>query len=96
VVGQSDAELKGIACDELRRVHGIAGEPLFVRVTRWPMALPQYTIGHEARVARIFEAAAARPGLFMAGASYKGVGIPDCIASAWQAADAAITYSRAT
>jgi len=41
--------------------------------------MPQYTLGHLDRVAVIREREAAHEGLFMAGASYNGVGIPDCL-----------------
>jgi len=49
-------------------------------VRRWTDALPQYTVGHLDRVARI--RAALPAGLAVAGAAYDGVGIPACIASA--------------
>ncbi len=50
--------------------------------------MPQYLLGHTGRVERIEQRLAALPGLRVAGASYKGVGVPDCIASGWAAADA--------
>ncbi|CAM5388829.1 protoporphyrinogen oxidase [Streptomyces narbonensis] len=56
-------------------------------VTRWTGGLPQYPVGHLARVARLREAVAELPGLRVAGAAYDGVGIPACIASAHRAAD---------
>lgn len=61
------------------------------RVTRWPAAFPQYEPGHLDRVTAI-ERAVARdvPGLVLAGASYRGVGIPACIK---QAGDAAVATS---
>jgi oxygen-dependent protoporphyrinogen oxidase len=54
------------------------------------VAIPQYTLGHVGRVAQIRERLAAYRGLFVAGAAYAGVGIPDCIASGEEAADAAL------
>ncbi|MGJ3561413.1 hypothetical protein ACR6C2_36680 [Streptomyces sp. INA 01156] len=57
------------------------------RVTRWHDGLPQYPVGHHARVARIREHLAALPGLAVCGAAYDGVGIPACIASAYTAVD---------
>jgi oxygen-dependent protoporphyrinogen oxidase len=56
-------------------------------VSRWGGALPQYTVGHAARVARVRAAVAAEPGLAVCGAAYDGLGIPACIATARQAAD---------
>jgi oxygen-dependent protoporphyrinogen oxidase len=57
---------------------------------RWPDALPQYTLGHLDRLARIARRLAAHPGLAIAGNTDRGIGIPDCIASA----DAAVAIVR--
>ena len=64
-------------------------------VQRWGGALPQYTVGHVDRVARIRTAIAPVPGLELAGAAYEGVGIPACIASGRAAALAVTTHLRA-
>lgn len=87
VVQADDTVLLDLARRELRTVHGITAAPLLSRVVRWPGGMPQYTLGHRDRLARIEAQLAAHPGLHLAGASYRGVGIPDCIASAWAAAD---------
>ena len=55
------------------------------RVTRWGGGLPQYAVGHLARVERVRAAVALQPGLAVCGAAYDGVGIPACVASAEQA-----------
>jgi oxygen-dependent protoporphyrinogen oxidase len=64
-------------------------------VQRWGGALPQYTVGHVDRVARIRAAVAGVPGLELAGAAYDGVGIPACIASGRSAAQAVVTHLQA-
>ncbi|KUJ70196.1 hypothetical protein ACZ90_05560, partial [Streptomyces albus subsp. albus] len=56
-------------------------------VTRWIGGLPQYPVGHLARVARIRDEVAKLPALRVCGAVYDGVGIPACVASAHRAAD---------
>jgi oxygen-dependent protoporphyrinogen oxidase len=48
--------------------------------------MPQYHVGHLARVARIERLAAGVPTLALAGNAYRGVGIPQCIASGEAAA----------
>jgi oxygen-dependent protoporphyrinogen oxidase len=50
--------------------------------------MPQYVLGHLDRLARIDASLEAHPGLAVAGAAYRGVGIPDCIGSGEAAADA--------
>jgi oxygen-dependent protoporphyrinogen oxidase len=67
---------------EVAQALGPAASPSASRVSRWPGAFPQYEVGHIGRVARI-EAALRRtlPNVALAGASYRGSGIPACIAS---------------
>lgn len=62
-------------------------------MTRWIGGLPQYPVGHLARVARIRDEVAKLPGLRVCGAAYDGVGIPACIAGAQRAADEIIATS---
>ncbi|HET7173281.1 MAG TPA: protoporphyrinogen oxidase [Nocardioidaceae bacterium] len=83
---REDAELVAVALRELREVTGIQAELADSSVTRWGGALPQYGVGHVARVGRIRAAVAGLPGLAVCGAAYDGVGIPACIASAEEAA----------
>ncbi|MFO0774216.1 MAG: protoporphyrinogen oxidase [Nitrospiraceae bacterium] len=75
----SDAELIPRVREELTRLSGLRAEPEYVEVNRWHRAMPQYTIGHVDRVAAIDTALSRYPGLVVAGAAYRGVGIPDCI-----------------
>jgi oxygen-dependent protoporphyrinogen oxidase len=56
--------------------------------------MPQYTLGHPERIGRIEAAVGALPGLFLAGNAYRGVGLPDCIASGERAAIEAIAHLR--
>jgi oxygen-dependent protoporphyrinogen oxidase len=86
VLQRDDAELAELAAGELTAATGVAGQPLESRVTRWGGALPQYSVGHTGRVARIRAAVAAEPGLAVCGATYDGVGVPACIATARAAA----------
>lgn len=71
---------------EEARILGIEVEPLLVRIHRWPFGMPQYVLGHPERLERIEAALADHPGLAVAGAAYRGVGIPDCIRSGEEAA----------
>ena len=77
---------------ELREATGITGPPSEVRVTRWPRAFPQYTPGHLDRVQEIERSVAnALPGVHLAGAAYRGIGVPACIRQGREAARAATT-----
>ncbi len=65
--------------DELGRLLGIAGEPIYRTIARWPRTMPQYYVGHKQRVAELEAQAAAHPGLALAGNYFDGVGVPNCI-----------------
>ncbi|HVS16408.1 MAG TPA: protoporphyrinogen oxidase [Thermoanaerobaculia bacterium] len=86
IVNESDEAIRDVVRGELREVLGIEAEPEMWRIFRWPRALPQYNLGHPARLERIDDRLRALPGLELAGASYRGVGIPDCIESGRRAA----------
>jgi oxygen-dependent protoporphyrinogen oxidase len=49
--------------------------------------MPQYEVGHLDRVAEIENEVRNFPGLALAGNSYRGAGIPDCIRSGEKAAE---------
>jgi oxygen-dependent protoporphyrinogen oxidase len=64
----------------------ITGEPLLTLASRWDGAMPRYTVGHLGRVAAIEEAVTAWRAVTVAGASYPGVGLPDCVTQGHAAA----------
>ena len=72
---------------DLGRLMKIGAEPLFAFSNRWPESMPQYTVGHGPRIAELEARVAAIPGLHLAGNAYHGVGIPDCVRSAKEAAE---------
>ncbi|MFD7263876.1 protoporphyrinogen oxidase [Streptomyces sp. NPDC059874] len=86
LLARPDRHLIRAAITELHHAVGPMGEPLAARVTRWDRGLPQYGIGHHARVARIREAASKLPGLALCGAAYEGVGVAACVATGRTAA----------
>ena len=57
-----DAVLIDLARQELSRSLGIEQPPSWAKVFRWPDAIPQYNVGHLARVARIEQRAGGAPG----------------------------------
>jgi oxygen-dependent protoporphyrinogen oxidase len=74
-----DASLTATARAQLAELLGARGEPLFTRVGRYVKAMPQYEVGHIARVDAIEAAVRRLPGLALAGGAYRGVGISDCV-----------------
>ncbi len=86
--GWSDEEVAERAWEELGALMGLRGEPVSARVVRFPDAFPQYRVHHLLRTAGVESALARLGGITVAGAAYRGVGIPACIASGRAAAQA--------
>ncbi|WP_329268493.1 protoporphyrinogen oxidase [Streptomyces pseudovenezuelae] len=87
ILERDDPALVEVSRRDLEAATGLVAAPVETRVTRWTDGLPQYPVGHHARVARIREHVGKLPGLAVCGAQYDGVGIPACVASAHAAVD---------
>jgi oxygen-dependent protoporphyrinogen oxidase len=85
-----DAALVALAHRDIAMILGIRGAPLLTRIARFPRVMPQYTVGHLERVAEAERALAAIPAIRLAGAAYRGAGLPDCIAQGEAAAVAVV------
>jgi len=79
---RSDDELGQIARSELEQLMGLHGAPLFSAVFRWEKANPILEVGHAGRLRRIEKALEASRRLFVTGAGFRGIGIPDCVRDA--------------
>ncbi len=86
---RSDDDLTAAVVADVADLLGLSRpEPVETRLVRWGGGLPQYLVGHPARVAAIRAAVADVPGLGIAGAAFEGVGVPACIRDAHRAVDA--------
>lgn len=88
VLSLKDPELSELAFDELKDLLGLRGKPVLTRVHRWPRAMPQYRVGHLERLAQIEQTLREHSGILLAGAAYRGIGLPDCIRQGEEAAQA--------
>lgn len=70
-----------IVAEELRGLLGVGGEPVFVRRTLWPRAIPQYELDHDAHLQVITAAEHRHPGLHIGGPVRDGIGLPACLAA---------------
>ncbi len=93
VVGEPDEALVAAARAGLAATMGLMAPPSAARVSRWFDAFPQYAVGHLQRTAAV-EDALGSAGVFCAGSSYHGIGIPACIASGRRAGRAALGRAR--
>ncbi|MEA2557544.1 MAG: protoporphyrinogen/coproporphyrinogen oxidase [Actinomycetota bacterium] len=85
ILDAPDHDIIDACARHLSAVVALPAEPEAAAVVRWPVSMPQYEVGHAARVARIREGLPA--GIFVIGNAYDGVGIPDCVRAANDTAD---------
>jgi oxygen-dependent protoporphyrinogen oxidase len=78
----SNDALVEMAQHDLSRLLDIQAPPSFARVYRWINGTPQYEVGYLERLAAIRAQLAMFQGLFVTGAGFGSIGIPDCIAEA--------------
>jgi oxygen-dependent protoporphyrinogen oxidase len=80
VMHNDDGTLLNLALADLKHHLNVDFEPIDVRLTRWTESFPQYRPGHFSRLAQTeAELATSSPGVVLAGASFRGIGIPACI-----------------
>jgi oxygen-dependent protoporphyrinogen oxidase len=85
ILDAPDHDIIEACARHLSAVVALPAEPEAVTVVRWPASMPQYDVGHAARVERIREGLP--EGMFVIGNAYDGVGIPDCVRAANDTAD---------
>ncbi len=88
----SDAQIVEGVRDGLARILDIDADPIAALVQRWPRAMPQYTVGHSERLARIDSLTP--PGLHLTGAAYRGAGLAACTTAAAATATSILEGAR--
>ncbi|WP_110114368.1 protoporphyrinogen oxidase [Bacillus sp. CGMCC 1.16541] len=95
IVDQSDDEIMKVVLDDLNKIMNIDTTPEFYIVTRWKEAMPQYTVGHKERLEVLSQQLQSElKGLYLAGSSYEGLGLPDCIDQGEEAVKKVLTYLK--
>ncbi len=89
--GFTDEQIECLLWEDLHTYLGLKALPLLSVISRFPDAMPQYNVGHSALVERIDQALTKYDGLSLAGNAYRGIGMPDCIASGQRAAQAVMS-----
>ena len=83
------------ACVHLRKALGVTVPPIYVKVQRHHLGIPQYEVGHADRLKRLDAALNGFSGLFMVGNAFRGVGINTCTADAERVAQRVGDYLSA-
>jgi oxygen-dependent protoporphyrinogen oxidase len=82
---------------DLQTLMGITAKPTFYEINRWPKSMPQYPVGHTEHIQQVRDdLRRKRPGIYLCGAGYQGVGIPDCIRQGKEAAEQSLSYAKAS
>ncbi|MBP2241091.1 oxygen-dependent protoporphyrinogen oxidase [Cytobacillus eiseniae] len=93
VVDVSDDEMIKIVLDDLNKTMNITMDPDFAVISRWRDSMPQYTVGHKERMANAaIHLEKELPGIYLAGSSYDGLGIPDCIDQGEKAVQQVVSF----
>jgi protoporphyrinogen/coproporphyrinogen III oxidase len=79
IISLSEGQLVDAACNDLRTILGMTAAPRVVTVNRYEHAIPQYNLGHKARIDAARHAAGQIPGFYLAGNYLGGVSVGDCI-----------------
>jgi oxygen-dependent protoporphyrinogen oxidase len=87
VIKQPPAELVALVHREIKPLIQLREGPIFSNVSVWPRALPQYNLGHTARLGAIDKYRATYPGLYFAGNYLSGPAIGTCVEQALRVAD---------
>jgi len=78
---------------DLKDITGLAAEPDFARIFRHDKAIPQYLVGHAARLEAIDRVLEKHPGLVLTGNAFRGVSLNDCVVNAWKTAESLVPLS---
>jgi len=93
LAGLPDDRLLDRVRADLKDITGLAAEPEFARIFRHEKAIPQYVVGHAARLEAIDCLLEKHPGLVLTGNAFRGVSLNDCVVNAWKTAESLVSHS---
>ncbi|WP_078433016.1 protoporphyrinogen oxidase [Metabacillus halosaccharovorans] len=89
----SEQEMIQTALTDIEKSLGITAQPITVEVTNWDNLMPNYHLEHNLAVTSLSKKMSETfPNLFIAGASYFGVGIGACIKNGKQTAEKIVDF----
>jgi len=65
----------------------LKAEPKYQKIIKWQNAIPQYIVGHSARMENIDKHLDQMGNIFLAGNAYSGIGLNDTIKRSYQIAE---------
>lgn len=88
----TDEKLIDLVHAELRTIMKITGDPVFVRISRWAHAIPQYALGHLNIMSAIERFENRYPGMILSGNYRGGISVGDCVIQSRTVADRILAY----
>ncbi len=79
---KSEEELSEMAIEGIKETMGVYAKPEISFVVRHERGIPNYRVGHLARMEALFESLNRHEGLYLSSNAYFGVGLNDCISNA--------------
>ncbi|OIJ21939.1 protoporphyrinogen oxidase [Anaerobacillus alkalidiazotrophicus] len=80
IVDWSDDKIIDAVLTDLNKTMKIDEKPEFHIIHRWKHSMTQYVVGHKQLIQEVKEQLQKQlPGVYVAGGSYEGIGVPDCI-----------------
>lgn len=89
-----DEQLISRVRSDLQDILGLRAEPDFIRIFRWKRAIPQYLVGHAARLDAIEKELRHHPRLVLTGNAFRGVSLNDCVVNALKTAENLLPQSK--
>jgi oxygen-dependent protoporphyrinogen oxidase len=86
ITTRPEEQIAATVHEELARVLQIREQPVVQRVHRYERALPQYNIGHTARIEQLEQLCRENPGIYVAGNYLGGPSFGACVERAFQVA----------
>jgi oxygen-dependent protoporphyrinogen oxidase len=81
-----DEALLAVVRADLANLVGLETPPSFVKISRYPQAIPQLVLGHTDRMRKVGERLGRLPGVALAGNYLRGSGMKDAVISGFEAA----------
>ena len=77
-----DDRLLDVVQSNLKKIMGVSADPVFAKIYRHELAIPQYLVGHADRLQAIEARLERFPGLVLSGNAFRGVSLNDCVVNA--------------
>ncbi|MFH1700139.1 MAG: protoporphyrinogen oxidase [Candidatus Zixiibacteriota bacterium] len=78
-INLTDEELTDLVHRELSEIVGIKKKPDYVNIFKWPKGIPQFIMGHPAKMKILEDFESRLPGLYFTGNAYEGISLNDCV-----------------